>query len=206
MTITWLGHACFMLESGGYRLLVDPYRDVPGLRNTAAEAEAVYCSHGHGDHAYTQELTLTRGRTSPFTVEEIPTCHDEAGGSLRGGNTVRCFAAEGLRVVHLGDLGHQLSAQQLAAIGRCDALMVPVGGTYTVDAAGAKAVADAVGARVVIPMHYRRGAVGYGNIGTVEDFTALCAPELVREYDGSALELTADTPRQVAVLRPFSLL
>ena len=38
MTITYLGHACFMLESGGYRVILDPCKGVPGVRDTEAEA------------------------------------------------------------------------------------------------------------------------------------------------------------------------
>lgn len=200
MTITWLGHSCFVLESGGFRVLLDPYHEVQGLPDIRAEADAVYCSHGHFDHGYTENIRLTAGKENPFTVREVQTFHDDQGGALRGTNTVRAFTAEGLTVVHLGDLGHQLSGAQLEELGPCDAALVPVGGFYTIDAAGARAAADAVGARVVIPMHYRKGPVGFDVLGTVEDFTGLYPPELVRAYPSNTLALTGDTPRQVAVL------
>ena len=199
MTITWLGHSCFILESGGFRALLDPFRDVRGLRDVAAEADAVYCSHGHFDHAYTEKVHLTAGRENPFTVQELPTFHDGQGGALRGTNTIRKFTAGGLSVAHLGDLGHPLSPRQLAELGRCDALLIPVGGYYTIDAPAAKAVADAVGANVVVPMHYRMGPVGFDVLGTLEDFTGLYPPERVRRY-GNTLTLEPDMPPQVAVL------
>ena len=44
MKITWLGHSCFILESGGFRALLDPYHEVPGLPDTEAEADAEGCS------------------------------------------------------------------------------------------------------------------------------------------------------------------
>ena len=47
MKLTWLGHSCFLLESGGFRALLDPYKSVQGLADIAMEADAVYCSHGH---------------------------------------------------------------------------------------------------------------------------------------------------------------
>ncbi len=200
MIITWLGHSCFLLESGGFRVLLDPYKEVQGLPDIEAEADAVYCSHGHFDHAWTENVRLTAGKASPFTVKEIAAFHDDKGGALRGTNTVRTFTAGDVTVAHLGDLGHQLSAVQLADIGRCDAVLIPVGGFYTIDAAGAKAAADAIGAPVVIPMHYRKGGVGFDVLGTVEDFTKLYPQEQVKVYSTNVLELTRDTPRQVAVL------
>lgn len=201
MTITWLGHACFLLESGDYRLLLDPYRDVPGLPDTAAEADAVFCSHGHFDHAYTERVALTGRGPGPFAVWELPCFHDEVQGAKRGENMIRRFTAEGLTVVHLGDLGHQLSSRQLADIGHCDALLIPIGGTYTLAPREAKAVVDAVAPRVVIPMHYRRGTMGFDVLETLEDFLPLFPRELVRVYDGSSLTLEKHIPEQVAVLR-----
>lgn len=201
MTITWLGHSCFILESGGFRALLDPFRDVRGLRDVAAEADAVYCSHGHFDHAYTDQIRLTAGKENPFQVTEIPTFHDDQSGALRGGNTVRCFAAEGVRVVHAGDLGHQLSQEQLAATGPCDVLLLPVGGTYTVDASGAKSVAEALNPRVVVPMHYRKGPMGFDVLTTLEDFTGQYPPDFVRTYPGSTLTAAPGMERQIAVLR-----
>ncbi len=201
MTITWLGHSCFLLESGGFRALLDPFRDVPGLADVETEADAVYCSHGHFDHAYTDRVRLTSGRENPFTVTEIPTFHDGQGGALRGENTVRRFEAGGVSVVHLGDLGHQLTPEQVQAVSPCDVLLLPVGGTYTVDSGEARAVAEAVGPRVIVPMHYRLGDMGFDVLTTLEDFLSQYPRDMVVRYPGSSLTLTPDMPRQVAVLR-----
>lgn len=202
MTITWLGHACFLLESGGFRALIDPFQGVPGLPDTEAEADAVYCSHGHFDHCYTKQIRLRKGRKSPFTVEEIPSFHDPEGGRLRGENTIRRFTAGGRTVVHLGDLGHPLSPEQLEKITPCDALLIPVGGTYTLDAQGAKEVAEQVRARVVIPMHYRSDFWGLKDIETADPFLLLWPAKKVRRYPSGVLKLTKDTASQVAVLSP----
>ena len=199
MTITWLGHSCFILESEGFRALLDPYKEVQGLADIETEADAVYCSHGHFDHAYTEKVRLTSGKTNPFAVHEVPTFHDDKGGTLRGTNTVRKFTAGGISVAHLGDLGHPLSPEQLADLGHCDVLLTPVGGYFTIDAATAKAVADAIGANVVVPMHYRNGPTGFDVLSTLEDFTGLYPAELVKRY-GNTLTVEKDMPRQVAVL------
>lgn len=199
MNITWLGHSCFILESGGFRALLDPYHEVPGLPDTAAEADAVYCSHDHFDHSYTEKIRLTSGRENPFAVTEVQTFHDDKGGALRGTNVIRKFTAGGVSVAHLGDLGHPLNREQLEALGECDAVLIPVGGFYTIDAAGAKAAADAIGAPVVVPMHYRDGAVGFDVLSTLEDFTGLYPAEQVKRY-GSSLTVEKGMEKQAAVL------
>ena len=200
MRISWLGHACFLVEQENYRVVIDPFSDVPGFRDTAAEAEEVLCSHGHFDHNYRKGVTLHLGKESPFAVHTLNTFHDDKEGALRGENTIHSLRAGGLTVVHMGDLGHLLSEEQAAQLRGCDVLLCPVGGTYTVDAAGAAAVVAQLQPRVVIPMHYRGADFGFDNIDTVEPFLEHFAPDIVRRYNSNTLELTADTAPQVAVL------
>ena len=193
MKLTWLGHSCFLLEQDGDRLVTDPYTDVEGYPPLSVSAHAVCCSHHHFDHDAVDCVTALPPVKSPFTVREAETCHDERGGALRGGNTVRVFTAGGVSVAHLGDLGHQLSAEQLDAIGSVDAVLVPVGGVYTVDAKGAKAVCDALRPRCVIPMHYHHAPYGLPNVAGVEDFLRLWPAAQIPHLSGPSFEVTADT-------------
>ena len=190
MKLTWLGHACFLLEADGYRIVTDPYTGVPGYPPLSVSAHAVFCSHGHFDHNAVDRVTPLPHRDSPFTVREIASFHDDQSGTLRGGNTIRVFTADGISVAHLGDLGHLLSAEQLAAIGPVDAALVPVGGVYTLDAAGAKSVCNTLKPRCVLPMHYRHAPYGLAEVGGVEPFLALWPQEEVHRLSGPAIELT----------------
>ena len=203
MTITWLGHACFLLESEGCRVILDPCKGVPGVPDTRCEADAVYCSHTHFDHSYTDQITIRPERPSPFTVREEASYHDDASGTKRGENTIRVLTAESVSVVHLGDLGHSLSTEQLTQIAKCDVLLLPIGGTYTLDTAQAKQVADAIGARVVIPMHYRKGAMGFDVLQTVDEFTDQYDDALVHHSDTNTITITDPIPAHggVVVLR-----
>ena len=72
---------------------------------------------------------------------------------------------------------HQLKEKQAALLRGCDVLLIPVGGTYTIDAAGARAVVEALRPRIVVPMHYRRGELGFDNIAPLEEFLALYGVE-----------------------------
>ena len=198
MEITWLGHACFAVESAGFRVVLDPYLmdTYPPLHT---KADAVLCSHGHADHNHTAAVELSTGKQNPFTIEKVKTFHDEKGGALRGENVMHVLRAEGLTVVHCGDLGHFPTDAQLAAIRGADALLIPVGGYYTIDAAMAKRVADAAQARVVVPMHYRHGAYGLRPVGTVDEFLKLYPAAQVHRLAGSAFTLTDAEPQGVVV-------
>mgnify|MGYP000878371737 CR=1 FL=1 len=161
MKLTWLGHSCFKMESNGYTIILDPYEDgyVPGLAPVRETADAVFCSHEHSDHNGRETVTLKQdGVLSPFTITEIHTWHDDARGTKRGSNCIRIFNDGTYHVAHLGDLGCELESEQIEALKGLDAVMIPVGGFYTIDAKQAKALIDQIQPRVTLPMHYR-GAV-----------------------------------------------
>ena len=202
MRLIWNGHACFTLETAQGTLVTDPYADgsVPGLPPVRLTADAVYCSHGHSDHNAAQLVTLT-GKDFTVSVEELPTFHDDQKGALRGENVMRIFSAEGMRVAHLGDLGCPLTPEQKARLTGLDALLIPVGGYYTIDAAQADEIARQLQARVVVPMHYRGEGFGYDVIAPLDRFLAL-RTDVVR-YPGSSLTLEANMPVQTAVLDRF---
>ena len=199
MRLIWNGHSCFTLETSGGTVVIDPYLDgsVPGLAPIRLKADAVYCSHDHRDHG-AREVVAPTGKTSDIAVEEIHTWHDAQQGAQRGPDTIRVFQAEGLRVAHLGDLGCVPEPEQMEALKGLDALMVPVGGFYTIDAGQAKALVDQLQPRVTIPMHYRSETFGYDVIGPLEDYLALC--QNVVRYPDNVLVLDRDTPAQTAVL------
>lgn len=202
MNIIWLGHSCFKIESRGYEIVLDPYQDgkVPGYKPLRVTADQVLCSHGHGDHCGVECVTLRGGGKSPFTVEAIHTWHDDRQGALRGEDTIHILDDGQCRIAHLGDLGCELTPEQKDKLRGLTALLIPVGGHYTIDAGQAAALAGELSPGVVIPMHYRGEGFGYDVIGTLDAFTALRSD--VREYPGSELELTPETEKQTAVLRP----
>jgi L-ascorbate metabolism protein UlaG (beta-lactamase superfamily) len=200
MIITYYGHSCFTLESQGFWAVVDPYRDyVPGYKKLDLEADAAYCSHGHDDHCWVQDVTMREnGAEDPFTVTEIAGFHDDVCGAKRGPNTMRVFEAEGLKVAHLGDIGCLPPEEDLEKLKGLDACLVPVGGFYTIDAKQAKELMDLIQPRVIIPMHYRLGKFGFAEIEELKTFTDLY--ENVQFAGSQAIELKASYPQGVVVL------
>lgn len=200
MLLTWLGHSCFRVDSGGSALVLDPYEDgsVPGLAPLDVTADAVYCSHDHRDHGARGKVRLS-GQPCTLTVETIDCFHDDRQGALRGSNRIHLISDGSQRIAHLGDLGHIPDEAALARLEGLDALLIPVGGYYTIDAETAERLCERLSPRVVVPMHYRLGGMGYDVLSTLDAFTRL-RPDVV-EYDTNRLSLTPDTPCQTAVLR-----
>ena len=200
MKLTWYGHACFLAETAAGSIVFDPYSpgSVPGLTLPPLKADAVHCSHGHGDHCYTDGVTLS-GRTPGFTLRTIPSFHDNRGGVLRGKNRIAIVESEGLRLVHLGDLGHLLSKEQLDEIGRPDVLLIPVGGFYTLSGEEAAEAVRALRPKLAVPMHYRCPGHSFEVISTEEPFLKSLDPSVpVHKLD----TLTEPFPTGVALLTP----
>ena len=109
-------------------------------------------------------------------VTAIRGFHDDAGGSKRGETLLFLIETEGLRIVHLGDLGCALNREQLSILKNPDVLMIPVGGFYTIDAETAQKTAEQLNARIILPMHYKTEYNREWPISGPEAFTTLFDP------------------------------
>jgi len=211
MEIKYLGHASFIITSDeGIKIITDPYVTGGALSygEIKESADIVTVSHDHADHnnaAAVQGNPQVVGGTAKVKGIEfkgIPCYHDDAGGRLRGKNTILCFEVDGIRVCHLGDLGHQLSEGQVAELGEIDILLIPVGGFYTIDAKLAGQLCDRLKPKVVIPMHYKTAKCAFPIAG-VDEF--LRGKKEVSRLDASQVEFKpGELPpsTQIIVLKP----
>jgi len=166
MQIQWFGQSYFkiQLKHKGEDVVIatDPYGKEYGLKPPKTQADIVTISHDHDDH---NNLDAIGGE--PFIIDipgeyetkgvfiyGIKSYHDDQEGKERGINMMCRIHAEGLTIVHLGDLGADLSDTQLEKLGNVDILMIPVGGVYTIDAKKANALIAKIEPRIIIPMHY----------------------------------------------------
>ena len=183
MLITYHGHSEFYLEcANGFCLLTDPYDDHVGYPMGAYRADAVTVTHGHGDHSYIQKasgapaIIDSAGEWHPapeVKITAIPSVHDDAGGEKRGKNLIMKIEMEGLTLAHMGDQGAPLTSEQIAALGKIDVLMIPVGGYFTIDAAQAYDMVRALKPRITIPMHYKTEVNGGWPISDEKEFLRL---------------------------------
>lgn len=170
MKIQWFGHACFLLESQtGTRIITDPFDDSVGYPMPDEAADIVTVSHHHYDHNHVSAIKgdpVVIDGTGEYAVGDIPirgylTYHDDAIGEKRGENTLYTIDMDGMRVCHCGDLGHRLDIVKLRNIMPVDVLLVPVGGTFTIDAAQAAKLVEDMKPRLTIPMHFKTRVLSF---------------------------------------------
>jgi L-ascorbate metabolism protein UlaG (beta-lactamase superfamily) len=176
MRVEWFGQSTFRLAAGDVTVVIDPFGDVSSLASRGMQfdyplppdltADLLLVTHEHFDHNAVDvvggEPHLIRSTAGTFadtpvgTVVGVASEHDTVAGSQRGANVMYAFSLDGVRVAHLGDLGQSLlRGEQAAALGQIDLLFVPVGDGPTIGASLAYEITRTLGARWVVPMHYR---------------------------------------------------
>lgn len=164
MKIQYLGHSCFKLTgSTGTTVITDPYQKVGYEMVEGQTADAVTVSHAHFDHdnvaAVVGNPSILREegfyQLPGVELQGIKSYHDTKEGQLRGENVIFKMRMDGLDICHMGDLGEECSAELLEMLLPVNILLIPVGGTYTIDAEQAKEYVDRLMPDIVIPMHYR---------------------------------------------------
>ncbi len=198
MEIRWHGHACFEIKSG-ITIVVDPHdgRSI-GLKAPRAYANLVLITHHHFDHDATRVIkgdfeVIDAPGTYEYhgvKIRGIPAYHDKEMGARRGKITMFKIETEGMKLLHVGDLGHIITEEMSREIGDIDILFTPVGGVYTVDAAEAYENVKILRPRVVIPMHYRFNGLTLG-IAPVDDFLRYFPTEQIT-YVGNSIEFTKE--------------
>jgi L-ascorbate metabolism protein UlaG (beta-lactamase superfamily) len=190
VTVRWFGQSFFQIETTTKQLIVFDPHAIPAFGVPRLRADVTLISHEHDDHNQPEVLAekgrvfhgliLSKdGKKSDWNrvdemvlktrIRTLATYHDPVNGMQRGKNTVWIVETDGLVFCHLGDLGHELTPEQVKAIGKVDVLMIPVGGIYTINGGVAKKVVNQIKpTRYILPMHY--GVPGYDDLLGPDEF------------------------------------
>ena len=204
MKLKWLGHSCFELTLPGGVIVTDPYDDSVGYPPLRVKADAVLSSHDHFDHNHFEAVTGNPRILNAPGVHEVcgakitavPAFHDEVRGAKRGENLIHLIEAEGMRIAHLGDLGHQPDTDaQREALSDLDVMLIPIGGTFTITTPEAVKLIEAFRPRCAIAMHFKNRYCHF-NISDETEFVRLTgAKRLPNE-----IEITQETPEGCCVM------
>ncbi|MFH1769887.1 MAG: MBL fold metallo-hydrolase [Parcubacteria group bacterium] len=163
MVISWYGQACFRFESKDVRILIDPFSKDIGLRPPRLNDNIYLVTHDHYDHnsveGVSPESFVIRGpgeyERDGAQIVGVNSFHDNEKGAKRGLNTIYVIKFEQITICHMGDFGqYELDDEQLDKIGNIDILMIPVGGTYTIDGKEAVSIVKQIEPKIIVPMHY----------------------------------------------------
>jgi L-ascorbate metabolism protein UlaG (beta-lactamase superfamily) len=171
MELTWYGRTCIRLRGKDAVVVADPYPSIVGPTGRGITGEIVTISHPDDSPLPKAKGSLSRdgGTMIPTSLESafvldgpgeyevrhvlvngVRTFRDDVRGKERGRQTAFVVELDGIHTIHLGDIGHTLTEEKLAEIGRVEVACVPVGGSLSATKA-AELIAQ-LDPRIVVPM------------------------------------------------------
>lgn len=200
MKLKYFGHSCFSLSfPGGPVLVTDPFDESVTYPPCDVACDAALVSHDHFDHNHTQslkgpfEILSAAGEyaVGGARIRAMESFHDDRRGALRGKNLLFRIECAGLSIAHLGDLGHLPDEAQRAFLRNLDLLLLPIGGTYTIDTPQAEELIRMLRPAHAVAMHFRTEAYDF-NVQTCEAFTRdMRAARMPREIEITRENLSA---------------
>lgn len=209
MKIEWFGHASFLIESEeGIRIVTDPYEPgsydgAVGYSDIGVKADIVTVSHKHFDHNYIQAVPGAEVVDRPegykikgIEIKGIASFHDDSRGSKRGGNIIFVFSIDGMKLSHLGDLGH--IPDDISLLKGLDIVFIPVGGVFTLNAEKAGQLVNLIKPKIVVPMHFKTDKLKF-DIDGVDKF--LKGKSKVKRSGNPVLKIDKNTlPEETEIL------
>jgi L-ascorbate metabolism protein UlaG (beta-lactamase superfamily) len=214
MKLTWLAHACFLIEGSGLRIITDPYTpDILGYPPVTEKADLVIRSsdddlgHCRADliPGAPQVVTATSAVETAvmamgITIQAIAVKESLVHKVAPIDNAMYRFSLDGVTVAHFGDVGNALTPDQIAGLDAVDVVLVPTGGPPTLDLSDLVDALRVIKPRIVIPMHYSLPGCKPQML-PAKDFTALYPPELVEWADSSSLDVYPNsTPKSMKII------
>lgn len=189
--------------------MTDPYGTYPPFLTfpKGIEADGITISHVHADHTATDRV-----RGQPLIIREpisatigqvkvtgYPAFHGKYRGTMES-NIIFVFEYDGVKVVHLGELGKIEAAETLAAIVDADVMFVPIGVVGSMSYEQLRELIEQTRPRTIIPQHFSLSeAQRWYGLGTVDEFLAAMPADWLVNYEDE-LKVTTEMPRQIVVL------
>ena len=164
MIIRWLGESCFLIQvSNGRRVLLDPL-NLTINKISSLNPSIITLSHDYLNIDKSSMPILKNCNTVntlgvykfyDILVTGYQGYHDNLYGVKRGENIIYSTAVEGIKLCHLGHIGHTLSIDLISTLSDIDILFIPIGGHFTINSSQALDLIDIIKPKYIIPMYYR---------------------------------------------------
>ncbi|MDD4908654.1 MAG: MBL fold metallo-hydrolase [Candidatus Omnitrophica bacterium] len=194
--IHWFGQSAFLIESSSGNIYIDPEK----IREGLPSADLILITHAHGDHCSPGDIkrlynvdTLIVSSSSVAKKLSFPVKVVRPGDKLQvkgvnievtyayninkpfhprsEDNLGYLFEADGTRFYHAGDTDNIPEMGRIKA----DIAMLPIGGTFTMNARSASEAANLIKPKIAIPMHW---GGGLGSKKDALEFEKLCSVEV----------------------------
>jgi L-ascorbate metabolism protein UlaG (beta-lactamase superfamily) len=173
--LQWFGHASFRISDGNTVIYIDPWK----LKTASHDASLVLVSHSHYDHYSAGDIAKVSGMTTKLIAAADVISEQGKGQVLKPGETIDAagvkitgvpaynpakqfhpksknwlgFVIEiaGKRVYYAGDTD---LTPEMKALKNIDLALLPVGGTFTMNAAEAADATKQFKPRQAVPYHW----------------------------------------------------
>ena len=173
--IKWYGHASFRLSSGYTVVYIDPWK----LEEELKDGRLVLVSHSHYDHYSEDDVAKVLADDGRLYSSNDVIGRADSGTALVPGDSFECCGVkveavcaynpakkfhpkennwlgfiiniDGKRVYYSGDTD---VIEEMGELGEIDVALLPVGGTYTMDAVEASKAVGVIKPKIAIPYHW----------------------------------------------------
>ena len=216
VTITYLGHTCFLFSGSGLRVLVNPFRPIgctAKYPSPKVPADLVLISSFLLDEGAVEEVAgnpriITKSgdyNIKNIRFQGITTPHDKEGGRRFGNNIVWGWNQGGVRILHLGGAAAPIGVEEKILMGRPDVLLIPVGGgAKSYNPQEAKQAINVLNPRVVIPTQYRTKAADENacDLVGVDEFLKLASGMGIKRLNTNKISIRpSDLPSEGTLIR-----
>ncbi|MFG1390499.1 metal-dependent hydrolase [Acidiplasma sp.] len=182
--IKWLSHACWLIDFGDLRIIIDPFLTgnpkAPVGADEVKNIKYVLVTHNHFDHINDAFKIARNNNAKVIGIYELTMYPDKDGfpdeniigmnkGSLSdlgdisigmvnavhsGNESGFIIRKNGVTIYHAGDTAFFGDMKYIKEFYHPDIAMLPIGGFYTMGPMEAARAAELIGAKITFPMHY----------------------------------------------------
>lgn len=164
MEITLINNSTFLIKTSlGKKILLDPLQIETHIKKYDINADIITFSHFHNNDILNKFSfsnckiinSVCSFSNDYIKIDGFKTYRDNFSGFKRGENIIYLLEVDGLRICHLGSLGHILDESLIKKLYNLDFLFIPIGGNFYLDGLTASKLANKLEPKFIIPIYFK---------------------------------------------------